>query len=220
VSAAAAPPLAVYGRALATAAAGVHAPLVLVGTDGVPVHQDVRRWTADADAADERMLDRCDGPTLDLGCGPGRLTAALARRGLPALGVDLSPVALAIAAGRGALALRRDLFRPLPGEGRWGTVLLADGNVGIGGDPERLLRRVARLVAPGGRAVVEVHPADADRRGPVRVVGANGVVSGPFPWAVVGAAALERHAAAAGWLTTGRWDDAGRSFVLLTLPFP
>ena len=217
MNAGAAPPLEVYGRALAAAAAGVHAPLVLVGVDGVPVRQDVRRWTADADAADERMLDRCDGPTIDLGCGPGRLTAALARRGLPALGVDLSPVALAVAAGRGALALRRDLFRSLPGEGRWATVLLADGNVGIGGDPARLLRRVARLVAPGGRTVVEVHPADADRRGPVRVVGANGVVSAAFPWAVVGAAALERDAASAGWSCAERWDDTGRAFVLLTL---
>ena len=31
--------------------------------------------------------------------------------------------------------LRRDLFAPLPGEGRWHHVLLADGNIGIGGDP-------------------------------------------------------------------------------------
>ena len=32
----------------------------------------------------------CDGPTIDLGCGPGRLVAHLVQRGFPALGVDLS----------------------------------------------------------------------------------------------------------------------------------
>ena len=36
---------------------------------------------------------------------------------------------------RGATVLQRDIFGPLPGEGRWGTALLFDGNVGIGGDP-------------------------------------------------------------------------------------
>ncbi|HYY12455.1 MAG TPA: methyltransferase domain-containing protein [Kineosporiaceae bacterium] len=212
------PPLEVYGRALAAAAVGVRACLHLVGADGVRTPQEVHRWDAPADAVDERLLDRCDGPTIDLGCGPGRLTEALARRGVPALGVDLSPVALAVAARRGALALHRDLFRPLPGEGRWGTALLADGNIGIGGNPGRLLRRVARLVAPAGRAVVEVHPGDADSRGLVRIAVDGGVESAPFPWAVVGAAALERCAAPAGWSTVETWHDAGRAFVLLTRP--
>ena len=32
---------------------------------------------------------------------------------------------------------------PMPGEGRWDTVLLADGNIGIGGAPVALLRRTA-----------------------------------------------------------------------------
>ena len=50
---------------------------------------------------------------------------------------------------RGAVgrpALRRDVFEPLPGTGRWQTVLLADGNVGLGGDPLRVLRRAAELL--------------------------------------------------------------------------
>ena len=51
--------------------------------------------------------------------------------------------------------VRRDLFGPLPGEGTWAHVLLADGNIGIGGDPLRLLRRAARLLRPGGTVLVE-----------------------------------------------------------------
>ncbi len=48
------------------------------------------------------------------------------------------------------------MFAPLPGEGRWGTALLADGNIGIGGDPVALLRRLREVLDPRGRIVVEL----------------------------------------------------------------
>ena len=64
------------------------------------------------------------GPTIDLGCGPGRLVARLIERGVPALGVDQSATAVGLARRSGAPALRRDVFEPLPGTGRWQTVLL------------------------------------------------------------------------------------------------
>lgn len=73
----------------------------------------------------------------------------------PALGVDLSATAVKLARTSGAPALRRDVFEPLPGTGRWQTVLLADGNVGLGGDPIRVLRRAAELLCSGGRCVAE-----------------------------------------------------------------
>ena len=57
---------------------------------------------------------------------------------------------------RGGAALRRDVFDTLPGEGRWETALLADGNVGIGGDPVALLRRLREVLDPRGRVVAEV----------------------------------------------------------------
>ena len=98
-----------------------------------------------------RCLELCEGPTIDLGCGPGRLVAELIRRGVPALGVDQSATAVGLARRSGAPALRRDVFGPLPGAGRWQTVLLADGNVGLGGDPLRVLRRAAELLGRGGR---------------------------------------------------------------------
>ncbi len=34
--------------------------------------------------------------------------------------------------------VRRDVFGPLPGARTWGHVLLADGNIGIGGVPETM----------------------------------------------------------------------------------
>jgi len=204
-------PLALYDDALQ----GGH-PLVLRYADGLERRHEVSRWVAPADAADEALLHRCTGPTVDLGCGPGRLVAALAVRGVPALGVDLSARAVAMARTRGAAAIARDLFAPLPGEGRWDTALLIDGNVGIGGAPARLLARVRRLVRPGGTLFVEVHPDDVERRGHARLVAVSGQVSGGFGWAEVGAPALRRLAGRTGWRVREEWTDAGRAFTGLT----
>ena len=96
-----------------------------------------------ASPGDRSILDRCEGPTLDIGSGPGRLTVALAERGIPALGIDITPYAVDLARSSGALVMLRDVFDRVPGTGRWSTVLLADGNIGIGGDPAALLSRVA-----------------------------------------------------------------------------
>lgn len=161
----------------------------------LPVH----RWRQAPSPGDEPLLDPCTGPTLDLGCGPGRLLAELGARGISALGVDRSAVAVRLARESGGTALRRDVFDRLPAEGRWNHVLLADGNIGIGGDPVRLLRRVAALLDRPGTAHVELDPPGSGlRRAPARVV--SGSVRGQwFPWAwlsadevpeVAGAAAL------------------------------
>jgi len=58
------------------------------GSDHVERHH-VRRWLRDADPVDLDLVGVCDGPTLDVGCGPGRLTVALAQQGTPALGIDI-----------------------------------------------------------------------------------------------------------------------------------
>ena len=49
------------------------------------------------------------------------------------------------------------------------TALLLDGNIGIGGDPGALLRRVADLLTPGGAVLVRGRRARRRRRAPVRV---------------------------------------------------
>ena len=208
------PALAAYESALRAGG-----ELVVVGDDGVAERHDVARWAADADATDRRLLARCPGATLDVGCGPGRLVAALGRRGVPALGVDVSAAAVALALARGASALRRDvLLDPLPGEGRWACALLADGNVGIGGRPASLLWRVAALLAPGGVLLAEVDPRDVDRRGRRRILCPDGRLSAPFPWAVLGAPALSREARSGGWRVLEQWSDGGRRFLALARP--
>jgi SAM-dependent methyltransferase len=166
------------------------------GARAVPM--PVRRWRADAARSDSWLLDGCGGPTIDLGCGPGRLVAALSERGVPSLGVDNSELAVRLCARRGVVALRRDVFEPLPGEGRWHHALLADGNVGIGGDPVALLRRVRGLLHPNGTALVELATDRGVWRGPARLVGTDGRHGGWFPWARVGPDAIAEIAEAAG----------------------
>jgi SAM-dependent methyltransferase len=166
---------------------------------------------------DEGLLRRCAGPVLDVGCGPGRLTSALTARGHVALGVDISRDAVALARRRGAPALRRDVFAPLPGEGGWARVLLVDGNIGINGAPVRLLRRCRDLAAPYGRILVEVEPPGARTwAGEVRIAADGGVPSAPFPWAYVSVDQLARLARAAGLRVLDHWTEAGRWFADLS----
>lgn len=182
---------------------------------GTRVSLPVDRWRARWNPGDEVIVHACAGPTLDLGCGPGRLTAALAERGVPALGVDVSPVAVALTRDRGAAALRRDLFSRLPGEGRWRHALLADGNIGIGGNPAALLRRVSELLSPGGSALVEVdRPGTGLRRRPVRVTDGDRPPGAWFAWAWLGVDAVQHTARGSGlrpvWFVQrgGRWFAA------------
>lgn len=155
-----------------------------INQSGIAHQLPVPQWMDAASNGDHRLfLDHCKGPTLDLGCGPGRLLVGLSRRSVAALGVDVSPYAVAHARSRGVRAICGDLFAPLPRPGRWRNALLADGNIGIGGDPARLLRRVAALLQPEGAALVEVAPPGTGLRSETLQLEIGGRLSGPFPWA-------------------------------------
>lgn len=166
---------------------------------------------------DASLIDRCTGPTLDVGSGPGRLTVALAEHGVPTLGIDVAPCAVRVARSAGSLTLLRDVFSRVPGAGRWMIVLLADGSIGIGGDPAALLHRVAELLAPPGQALVEVQPPGRElRRERVRLRLGHGQQAGDwFPWAHVGADQLAGIAAEAGLSPAESWSAGGRWFASL-----
>ncbi|MFJ9321981.1 class I SAM-dependent methyltransferase [Streptomyces globisporus] len=210
-----------YANALRTG----RGPLFLRRSDGWLLPLDVERWCSDAGSADLSALHRCEGPVLDIGCGPGRLVAELTALGHRALGIDVSEAAVARTRGLGGAALLRSVFDPLPGEGRWGTLLLLDGNIGIGGDPAALLARAADLLGAGGLLIAETAPVDVDERVRVRLddgrggpAAACGTAAEPFPWARIGTPALLRHARARGWRTADQWGAEGRTFVSLRRP--
>jgi SAM-dependent methyltransferase len=192
--------------------------------DGQLRELPMNRWmggrftNTDDRLADEHVLAQCSArPTLDLGCGPGRFTAALQSRGHAALGIDNSLAAVELTRKRGGAAIRADLFAPLPAEGCWDQVLLADGNIGIGGDPARMLRRAARLLAPGGLVIVDLESSAAGIWHETLRWETNEHVSPWFPWSCVGADALGDLALAAGLVVSTIMDMCSRVVAVLTV---
>ncbi len=190
----------------------VRPAVVLRADTGEALELDLGRWHDPATDEEAGLLDTVEGPVIDLGCGPGRLVVRLASQRVPVLGVDSSPSAIALARMRGATVLQRDIFGPLPGEGRWGTALLFDGNVGIGGDPTRLLRRCQELTGGRGEVVAEVQPPGTGWRRLTAWFERDGRRSESFAWAVVGVDAIAEVArpaglavAALGATRSGRW---------------
>jgi SAM-dependent methyltransferase len=178
------------------------------------------RWAGPVTPVDMAVLARVEPPVLDVGCGPGRHVAALAERGALSLGIDITPAALARARRRGAPVLERSVFDRVPGSGRWASALLLDGNIGIGGDPANLLRRVASLLRPGGFVLVELDPRPV--RGPVELVRLrfDGRLGPWFPWTRVGRDDLARLATTVGLAVTQRWEHGGRCFARVARPRP
>jgi SAM-dependent methyltransferase len=210
-------PLAHYGAVLREAAAGRVAHLDLIDPTATRPARRLapQEWCADRRLGDAGLLARCTGPTLDVGCGPGRLVAALTATGLPALGVDICAEAVRQARRRGAPAQRACVFGPISGEGGWRHVLLADGNIGIGGDPHRLLRRCRQLLAPGGDILVEVDPPGAGSWQGQAALRHQDRTSRPFPWAVVAADDLAQLARDSALSILDRWTEARRCFARL-----
>lgn len=186
-------PTQAYNAAFATGRADV------VDAGGQTIPFDVHQWNGSPDLVDRSLfIEPCDGPTIDVGCGPGRLVGELAGRGIPSLGIDVSSEAVRQARGRGAYALCQDVFSYIPGEGEWAYALLADGNVGIGGDPVRLLARVREVLSSTGHIIVEVEGHGVGLVPEQRRLRINGLDSVGFAWAVVGLDAIADVAEAAG----------------------
>jgi len=209
--------LATYGKVLRQAAAGRTTPIDLRSSTGQTLaRMDAAQWFGEPRPGDGTVLEACAGATLDVGCGPGRLVSALALRGVPALGIDISAEAIMHAHRRGAAARLCDVFSDVPDAGWWAHVLLIDGNIGIGGSPVHLLRQCAKLLRANGTLIAELGPPGS-RTWRRRVqLHHNGTTTPPFPWAAVAIDDLAPLASRAGLAVVDRRSEANRWFACLT----
>ncbi|MFD7315279.1 class I SAM-dependent methyltransferase [Streptomyces sp. NPDC056730] len=134
------------------------AHLVFELANGYCYAQDVAEYFTGADTwweCDRIACGRVAGRVLDIGCGPGRHSAPLARDGHDIVGIDTSPGAVALARDRGVRAEIGGVPDDLPaGLGTFDTFLMLGANLGLLGDTEhrhRVLRALAGLARPGAQ---------------------------------------------------------------------
>jgi SAM-dependent methyltransferase len=204
---------------LRTAAPGTHAPDRLVSACGRVIPMPIERWWAPPSAGEREVLDDARSAALDVGCGPARHVLDLVARGVLAVGLDSSDEAVRAARSRGARVVHGSIFDRVPAAGEWGTALLFDGNIGIGGDPASLLERVHQVLRPGGRVLVEVAPPGVTSASlMVRASSQAGPVGDWFPWAQVSAADLDRLSTEAGFELASLREIEGRWYGRLERP--
>jgi SAM-dependent methyltransferase len=203
------PPIHFYEHALDGEPINVQLP------DGTDIPLAAEDWSRSR-PGDESIVARCHGATLDVGCGAGRITAALTAAGVPALGIDISAKAVFLSRSRGAMAWQQDVFAPAPDIGRWQHVVLIDGNIGIYGDAAALLKRCKELLRQGGTVIVEASaPGTGSHRLLVRLIHGS-TPSRPFSWLVSDAKGIKAVGAGLGLLPIAEWAANGRWFVELS----
>ena len=100
----------------------------------------------------------CAGPTLDIGCGPGRMTERLAAAGRVVLGIDVVPEAVGADPRARRARCYRDVFDPLPGEGAGGPRCSPTATSASAATRSPCSAGCASLLAPGGRVVADCAP--------------------------------------------------------------
>ncbi len=125
---------------------------------GELAHLPFERWLLDRVAAGP-------GPVVEVGCGPGHITAYLADQGADATGIDLTPAMVEEARrrfpdGRYELGDLRRLMRP-PGAGGWGAVLGWYSLIHLAASElPGALDALVRPLAPGGTLALALHAGD------------------------------------------------------------
>ncbi len=136
-----------------------HATLRIERDDGYRDTEDLGWYLttyADFPAHEKQALRFVRGRVLDIGCGAGRHSLYLQRRGFTVTGVDTSPRMVELARARGVKDVRvADARARLPfRRGEFDTVILFGNNLGICGTPakfRRMLRELARVTSKQAR---------------------------------------------------------------------
>jgi SAM-dependent methyltransferase len=115
---------------------------------------------------DRQLLDRfaegvrAVGPACDMGCGPGHVARYLRGRGVPVVGVDLSPAMVGLAQGLNpGIEFRQGDMRSLDVEdGAWGGIAAFYSLIHIPpAEIAQVLGEFKRALRPGGSLLVAFH---------------------------------------------------------------
>jgi len=116
---------------------------------------DYRKWSP----RHKRAMKYVRGRVLDIGCGAGRHSLYLQRKGLDVLGVDISPYAIRTSKLRGLRNARvMSLARVGPQLGVFDTLLMMGLNFGLFGTPwkaRQFLRKFHGMTGDSARIIVE-----------------------------------------------------------------
>ncbi|WP_109505962.1 class I SAM-dependent methyltransferase [Nocardioides speluncae] len=131
-------------------------------------------WVHETAAINDRviaLLEPAAGEqVLELGCGPGRTAAEIARHGAQVTGLDPSPAMIAAAGRRNRAAIDAGTVRLLIGDA--GAVPAPDASyqaalavhtIYFWPDLDAGLREVHRVLLPGGRLAIGFRPAEHGR---------------------------------------------------------
>ncbi len=99
------------------------------------------------------------GRVLDIGCGGGRWSLFLQKKGHDVLGIDISPLAVKVCRLRGLQnVMVKSISEIDAGLGKFDTILMMGNNFGLFGNPKQarhLLRRFHVVTNPDGRIIAE-----------------------------------------------------------------
>ncbi len=128
-----------------------------IGTGGGPraYFRPYKQWGM----YERRAMGYVTGRVLDIGCGAGRHSLHLQKKGFDVTGIDLSPLAVKVCKLRGLWRVRNLSVTQLgPSLGHFDTLMMMGNNFGLFGSfkrARRLLRTFFRMTSPKARVIAE-----------------------------------------------------------------
>ena len=115
---------------------------------------------------EKKILKHADGKILDIGCGAGRHSLFLQKKGCSVVGMDFSPLAIKVSTMRGLKNGVVSSAFSLPfKKNSFDSVLLMGNNFGIcGNNTEHFLRELHRITTKNGKIIaVSINPEDTKK---------------------------------------------------------